>query len=94
MEHFTSASHKRAVERLEGFKQKESHVDVKISSAAKQQLAQEEQERLQNRKVINRLRNKFEMYTVMMTDGSINLPVTTEFLPVILSYSYLRSSFA
>ena len=41
LENFTSASHKN------------SHVDVTISSAAKQQLAQEEQERLQNRKVIN-----------------------------------------
>ena len=46
LEHFTSASYKRAVERLEHFKQKESHVDVTISSAAKQQLAQEEQKRV------------------------------------------------
>ena len=35
LEHFTSASHKRAVARLEHFKQKSSHVDVTISSVAK-----------------------------------------------------------
>ena len=37
---------------MEHFKEKNSHVYVTISSATKQ-LAQEEQERLQNRKLIN-----------------------------------------
>ena len=50
--HFTSLSHKLAAERLEHFKQKSRHVDVAISSARKQLLAQEEQERLQNRNAI------------------------------------------
>ena len=50
--HFTSLSHKLATERLEHFKQKSRHVDVTISSARKQLLAQEEQERLQNRNAI------------------------------------------
>ena len=57
LEHFGSAAHRLAAERLENFKQKDSHVDVAISSARKQLLAKEEQERLQNRKIINVLLN-------------------------------------
>ena len=53
--HFTSTFHKLAAERLEHFKQRSRHVDVTISSARKQLLAQEEQEQLQNRNVINML---------------------------------------
>ena len=53
--HFTSLSHKLATERLEHFKQKSRHVDVAISSARKQLLAQEEQERLQNINAIKAL---------------------------------------
>ena len=52
-EHFSSSSHRLAAERLLSFKLESTHVDVVISSARKKQLAQEEQERLQNRKVIN-----------------------------------------
>ena len=53
LEHFTSASHKLAATRLEHFKQKNNRVDVAICSDGKQLLAQEEQERLLNRKFIN-----------------------------------------
>ena len=54
-DHFTSVPHKLAVVRLKNFLHKESHVNVAISAARKQQLSKESQERSRNRKVITLL---------------------------------------
>ena len=53
LEHFGSAAHRLTAENLANFKRKDSDVNVAIRSARKQLLVKEEQERLQNRKIIN-----------------------------------------
>ena len=55
VDHFTSAAHKLAVDRLEHFQHRNVHIDVAISKARKQQLSMENQGRLRNRKVIKLL---------------------------------------
>ena len=55
VDHFTSAAHKLAVDRLEHFQHRNIHIDVAISKARKQQLSMENQERLRKRKVIKLL---------------------------------------
>jgi uncharacterized protein YukE len=52
VQHFTSAAHKASVHRFDIFSKRSHHVDVALSNARKQLLAQEERERLHNREVI------------------------------------------